>query len=39
MRAVRVTFVMLPKKRDMQAKRVKMIDPAVPCPVLAWKAS
>lgn len=39
MRAVRVTFVMLPKNREIAAKLVKVMAPAVPCPNFAWKAS
>ena len=39
MRAVRVTFVILPKNRDIAAKLVKVMAPAVPCPNFAWKAS
>ena len=32
MRAVRVTLVMLPKKRDMIPREVKAMAPAVPDP-------
>lgn len=39
MRAVRVTLVMLPKKREIAAKVVKVMAPAVPFPYLASKAS
>ncbi len=39
MRAVSVTLVMLPKKREMQANKVKVIAPPLPWPNFAWKAS